>query len=65
MKNLETMQVTILAEIRRVHVDLPRAVGYGPANSLTLITALGTEMSLPMEHCYTPEVRGISKCIYS
>ncbi|KJA17275.1 hypothetical protein HYPSUDRAFT_1025921 [Hypholoma sublateritium FD-334 SS-4] len=53
-KSLVIIQTT-LAEIRRAQEDLPQPIGYGPANSLTLITALGTELTLPIEHCYTPE----------
>ncbi len=54
------METTILAEIRNVSKNLPPPVGYGLENSLLLTTAFGTDITIPIEHFYTPEARYIS-----
>ncbi|KJA17306.1 hypothetical protein HYPSUDRAFT_57821 [Hypholoma sublateritium FD-334 SS-4] len=54
IESLANIQTTV-AEIYKTQRNIPQPVKYGVANSLTLITTLGTEITLPFEHCYTPE----------
>ena len=36
---------------------LPESIRYGDGNSMTLINAFGKPMTLPLELCFSPDVR--------